>query len=146
MKGSFTVELSIIFPIIFVILVVLMQYGLYFSYRIFTWNAMNQSLMVCNQARNKGMQPEEAIECAAGYLDEELSKLPIQIDALNWERSTGWLKEEYVVKVSARYSFMVSMSWSAVQISKRINPVEFRNRLDFIWEKGRQYLDRGESD
>ncbi len=144
MKGSFTVELSIIFPIIFLILIVLMQCGLYFSYRIFVRNAMNQSLLVCIQARNDGMMPEEAVECAAGYLDEELGNLPIQITELQWDSSIGWLKEEYRVKLSARYSYLFSLPWSAVQVSKRVNPVEFRNRLDFIWEKARQYLDKGE--
>ena len=144
MKGSLTVELAIIFPIIFLILVVLMQCGLYFSYRLFTWNAMNQSMLVCMQARNDGEPPETAVGYAEKYLEEELAKLPIQVTELDWQSSSGWLEEEYGVKISARYSLIFSLSWSAGQTSKRVNPVEFRNRLDFIWEKARQYLEQGE--
>ncbi len=143
MKGSFTVELSIIFPVIFLILIVLMQCGLYFSYRIFTWNAMHQSLLVCIQTRNEGILPEDAMECAAEYLAAELENVPIQITELEWDSSIGWLKEEYSVKVSAQYSFILSLPWSSVQVSKRVNSAEFRNRLDFIWEKAGQYLDQG---
>ena len=141
MKGSFTVELSIIFPVIFIILVVLVQCGLFFSYRIYALNAINQSLMICSQARSEGMTPEEAVQCAGEYLHEELDRLPIRIEEIQWEQSVGWLKEEYAVGVSARYSFVISISWSAFQKSNVINPVVFRNRLDFIWEKGRRYLD-----
>ncbi len=144
MKGSFTIELSIIFPFIFLILIVLMQCSLYFSYRIFAWNAMNQSLLVCIQARNEGIGAEEAVEYASEYLEGQLEKLPIQTTALEWNSSIGWFKEEYSVRISVRYSFLISMSWSAIQVSTRMNPMEFRNRLDFIWEKARQYLDQRE--
>lgn len=146
MKGSFTVELSIIFPVIVFILLIIMQFALFFSYRIFAVNAMNQSLMICLQERNSGQEPDEAVQSAAEYLERELTKTPIQIEAVQWEKEVGWLKEEYVVKISARYSFLTSLPWSAVQKTTRMNAMEFRNRVDFVWEKGRKYLEQGKNE
>lgn len=145
MKGSFTVELSLLFPLIFVILLALMQCGLYFTYRIYTVNAMEQSLMVCEEERKGGKTPEEAAASGEEYLYGQLERLPIELTAAEYTQSTGWLKEEYEVKISAKYTFIISLSWSAVRKEKVINPVQLRNRLDFIWEKGQQYMGMGET-
>ena len=142
MRGSFTVELSLIFPVILMILVVIMQVGLYFTYRIYTLCAVNQSLSVYSRARQEKKTSEEAVQMAEGYLEDALGLLPIEVQELRCVADTGWLTEECSVGVTARYSFLFDMSWSAVEKNCVTNPVIFRNRLDFMWEKGKQYLDR----
>lgn len=142
MKGSFTVELSLVFPVILMILIVFMQLGLYFTYRIYTLCTINQSLTVCSRARQERKTMDEAAQLGEEYLYDTLSFLPIEIQETWCETDTGWLKEEYTIGVTARYSFLFDMSWSAVEKSCVMNPVSFRNQLDFIWEKGKQYLVR----
>lgn len=142
MKGSFTVELSLVFPVILLILVIFMQFGLYFMYRVYTLNAVNQSLSICSRSRQEKKTAEEAAQSAEAYLLDALAQLPIEIIELQCETTMGWFKEEYTVKVTAEYSFIFKFSWTAVEKSCVMNPVQFRNRCDFIWEKGKQYLDR----
>ena len=146
MKGSFTVELSLIFPVILMILIVFIQMGLYFTYRVYTLCAINQSLTVYSRARQEKKTAEEASELAKGYLYDVLNLLPIDIQDVQCESNAGWLKEECVMGVKAGYSYIFDMSWSSVGKCDATNPVSFRNRLDFIWEKGKQYLDRFQND
>ncbi len=142
MKGNITVELSLIFPVILIVLIMFMQFGLYFVYRIYTLNAVNQSLAICSRARQEKKSVEEATRLAEKYLNDVLIQFPIEITELQCETVTGWFEEEYIMVVSAKYSFMFELSWIVVEKSCAMNPVEFRNRFDFIWEKGKQYLDQ----
>lgn len=141
MKGSFTVELALIFPIILMLLVVFMQFGLYFMYRIYTLNTVDQSLAICNRARQEKKTTEEARQLAEEYARGTLENLPIEITKLQCEVSSEWFQEEYTMVVEAGYSFVLELNWTAVGKSCVMNPVEFRNRIDFVWEKGQQYLE-----
>ena len=142
MKGSFTVELSLLFPIILTILIVFMQFGLYFMCRIYAVNAVNQSLLICNRARQEKKTTEEAVQLAEEYLYDVLKQIPIEITELHCDTVKGWWEEEYVMMVSAKYSFIFELSWNTVAKSCSTNPTEFRNRIDFIWENGKQYLEQ----
>ena len=142
MKGSFSVELSLILPVILMILVVLMQVGLYFTYRIYTVCVVNQSLAVYNRARQEKNTMQEAVQLAEEYLCDTLDILPIEIQDSWCEVEGGWLEENCAIGVKVNYSFMLNMTWSSVGKNCVTNPVSFRNRLDFIWEKGSQYLKR----
>ena len=146
MKGSFTVELSLIFPVMLMILVVLMQMGLYFTYRIYTLCMVNQSLSVYSRARQEKKTVKEAEQMAEEYLYDTLCLLPIEIQEYWCEGEAGWLEEECTVGVMAKYSFLFDLTWSNVGKNCVTNPVSFRNRLDFVWEKGKQYLDRFQSE
>ena len=84
---------------------------------------------------------EEAAALAEQYLQEMLCSVPIEIEEVYLEVKDGWLKEEYTAKISACYSFLFDMTWSAIEKSCLMDPVLFRNRLDLIWEKGNQYLE-----
>ena len=142
MKGSFTVELSLVLPVILMILVALMQMGLYFTYRIYTVCVVNQSLSVYSRARQEKNTMQGAALLAEEYLYDTLSILPVEIQDFWCEAEGGWLEEDCTVGVTVQFSFMFDMKWSSVGKNCVTNPVSFRNRLDFIWEKGRQYLKR----
>lgn len=135
MKGSLTVELSLLFPIIFLVLIILMQCGLYFSYRIYTQCRVQQSLMLCAEQRKQGANPDAAVGNAKQYLEEALKGLPVEAEFIDWNQTNRWMKEEYEVTLQARYSFIISLSWTVKQKKVWINPVNLRNRVDFIWEK-----------
>ena len=140
MKGSFTVEMAVVFPVIFLVLFLFMQFGLYFTYRVYTLNVMNQSLAICSRARQEMKPKEEARQLAERYLQECLRLIPIEMETVQLDVQDGWVQEEYTARVSAQYSFLFDMTWSAVEKSCVMNPVIFRNRLDLVWEKGKQYL------
>ena len=79
---------------------------------------------------------------AEEYLYDTLSILPVEIQDFWCEAEGGWLEEDCTVGVTVQFSFMFDMKWSSVGKNCVTNPVSFRNRLDFIWEKGSQYLKR----
>lgn len=135
MKGSLTVELSLLFPIVFLVLIILMQCGLYFSYRIYTQCRVQQSLMLCVEQRKQGADPDAAVGNAKQYLEEALKGLPVEAELIDWNQTNRWMKEEYEVTLQVRYSFIISLSWTVKQKKVWINPVNLRNRVDFIWEK-----------
>ena len=142
MKGSFTVELSILFPGLLIVLIFFMQIGMYFVYRIYTISAVDQGLVICNRARQEKKTTEETVQLVETYLYDTLVQLPIDITELKCEVVSGWFAEEYSIRVTAGYSFILKLSWNSVGKCSVMNPVEFRNRVDFVWEKGNQYMDQ----
>lgn len=139
MKGSLSVELSLLFPIVFLILIILMQCGLYFCYRIYTQCKVQESLILCEEQRKHGLDLNPAMEKAKKYLEESLQGLAIETEFINWNQTSSWMKEEYEVTLQMRYSFVITLSWNVKQKKRWLNPVGFRNRVDFLWEK-RQVL------
>lgn len=142
MRGSFTVEMAILFPLVFLILMALMQLGLYFSYRIYAKAALQQSLLICTDQREQGREPESAAALAEQHLAERLEQLPVRVEAAEVTAQAGWLKEEYIAGIRAESFFLIPLSWQEQQTREWRNPVLFRNRVDFIWEKGKAFVDR----
>ena len=143
MKGSFTVEMSLLFPMIFLMLMICMQFGLYYSYRIYSQAVVQQSLLICTHQRQQGIRPEKAAAIAESYLQDQLQQLPIAVEAAEVKQSVNWLNEEYQAGFKASYTLFISLSWSETQKKEWMNPVLLRNRVDFIWEKGKAYFDPG---
>lgn len=139
MKGSFTVELAILFPVMWLLLMVLLQFGLYFTYRIYIDDVLKRSMMICIEQRNQGAQPEEAMNRADAYLQQQLEPLPVQTETDGWQLTDGWLSEKYEVGLFAEYRMFASFHWTAQQKGDWRNPVLFRNRIDYLWEKGQKY-------
>ena len=103
---------------------------------------MDQSLTVCVRARQEKRSAEEAVQLAEAYLNNKLAQVPIDIAEVQCKTRVGWFHEEYTMWVTARYAFVLELSWTTLEKSSVVNPVEFRNRVDFIWEKGKQYMDQ----
>lgn len=140
MRGSFTTELALIFPVIFLVIIVMLQSGLFFAYRIYTFDVLQRGMLICENARNEGEEAENAMAAGKQYTEVQLQKIPIRIVDIRWDYECGWLEEEYTAAVQAEYSFLLSLPWQAQLKMEWSNPVQFRNRIDYIWEKGSKYF------
>lgn len=140
MRGSFTVELSIIFPLIFLILTVLMQCGLFYSFIIYSQSLAKQGLLLCAEERNQGINAEDALLQAEDFVKTRLEALPVIIKEIKSSKDVGWLSEGYVIEIVAEYRLFVAFSWEIKQEFIWTNPILFKNRVDFLWEKAHQYL------
>jgi hypothetical protein len=141
MKGSLTVELSLLFPLLFISFILVLQGSLYVFYRLYTQCLAEQSFMVCEEQRRSGETPETSMQRAKEYLLERTAALPVQIEAANWHKEEAWFKESYTIKLELRYRFLISLPWTVQSKDSQINPVRFKNRVDFLWEKGKVFLE-----
>lgn len=143
-KGSFTVELSIIFPFIFLILMVLLQFGLYFTYQIYASCIMQQSLMICESRRQQGAEPKAALGEAEAYVSQKMEEVPVQVLNLKMNQQKEWIEEVYQVELEAEYNLIIPLTWRSIQKKSRMDPVTFRNRIDWVWEKGKKWMQNWE--
>lgn len=102
--------------------------------------------MVCTEKRQEGESAETAVTQADHYVEEKLQRLPIRVEAAEWEYSQDWLGEKYSIRITADYRLVMPMSWNVIQTKEWMNPVLFKNRVDYLWEKGKMYMKKQEAE
>ena len=114
-------------------------------YRVYTVNAVNQSLAICTRARQEKKTVEETERLVETHLSNRIEEIPVKVEEMDCKADSGWFQEEYTLRLRATYSFGMKLSWVVIEKCCVMNPVDFRNRVDFLWEKGKQYLDQLDS-
>lgn len=141
MKGSLTVELSLLFPLLFIIFMFILQCSLYLFYRLYTQCLVQQSFMVCIEQRKAGESPELSMEGAREYLLEKTAALPLRIEKESWNQEDAWFKESYEVEIVLQYMALIPLSWTVQGKTVWSDPLQFKNRVDFLWETGKVLLE-----
>ena len=138
-KGSFTVEIALIFPVVFLIVLTLLQCGLFFTYHVYSRCLAEQSVMLCIDQRKEGVEAEEAVQVAQAYLGEKLRRLPLQVETCSVVQENSFLQETYTATMEAKARMLISFTCQWTVKQTWMEPVLFRNRVDYLWEKGQQY-------
>lgn len=134
LEGSSTVELALIFPISFLILILLIQMGLHLTFRLYADNAERQAALVCKEIRRKGGSMEDAAAIGDAYLKEKIEAVPCLSCEWEWQTQEGFLRESFTVSLWGNCRLMTGTSWHQ-EISETImDPAVFRNRVDLVKE------------
>ena len=132
-EGSFTVEIALIFPGILLLLVALIETGLWYRIRIRTDASLQEALMLVETARSRGYTLEEAVFLADGRLDESLEDTGDF--SRSWEVRDSYLKESVDLNIWGTYGSILPLSYRESQRLLHPDPRRFRDRVDLICEK-----------
>lgn len=136
--------MAVIFPLVFLSVVLLMQLCLWLSLRVRTKAVCEQAMSVFAWQRQQGKNQEEACQAAEEYLEMALSS-DHQSFSWSWKLDSGFLQETDALYVTAEYSFLIPMSYQTVQKKQILDPVTFRNRADLLYEKLKEFTDETSS-
>ena len=131
--GSFTIEMALIFPGILVLLVLLIETGLWYRIRILADAGIQETLMICETARNKGYSLEEAAMLADGWL-EEMSGIAGNADHY-WQVRESYLHEEVTLSLWGSSGSLFFLGYAETQKMTHPDPRRFKDRVDLICEK-----------
>lgn len=132
--GSFTTELAAFFPVVIILILALMQMGMWFARRALVTAVSEEAVCLCGWGREKLLSQEEACALADEYLRSALSSLDTDDVSWYWEWDSGILKETMTLKVEGRYGLILSLSYGLKMEKDCMNRQRFRNRVDAICE------------
>ena len=81
------------------------------------------------------------MEGARDYLLEKTAALPLRIEKESWNQEDAWFKESYEVEIVLQYMSLIPLSWTVQGKTVWSDPLQFKNRVDFLWEKGKVLLE-----
>lgn len=133
LSGSFVTEMSIVFPVIFLALILEMSAGIVSLYALLNSVAAGESLMVAEEALKKGHKEDAAAALAKTYLEErcQVEGVFAEVDV---QEDPGFFLSRLFVETSGSSSFLSSLPWHIQQKKMMIDPTVFRNRVDLFLE------------
>ena len=133
LQGSLTGEMALVFPVLLLLLVLMMTYGIASAAALKSSIAVGEGLMVVETAVRKGQAASKAETAAYAYVSERashegaLSEVEVHCTNTYFVR-TGEVKAE-------GWLFSLPLNaWSFAQKKNVVDPVRFRNRVDLISE------------
>ena len=132
-EGSFTVEMALIFPAILLLIVMVMEIGMWYRIRIMTDAGIQEALMLIETARNRGYSPEEAVIFADGWIEEGMDGIGEY--SRYWDIRDSYLKESVSLTVQGSYGTILPLFYQERQQFYHPDPRRFRDRVDLICEK-----------
>ena len=132
-EGSFTVEMALIFPSVLILLVCVIEIGLWYRVRIVTDTGIQETLLLVESFRSQGHPLEEATILADGWLEDLMGE--IGDFSHDWEIQDSYLKEAAVLRIWGSYGSILPLSYQDSQRICHPDPRRFRDRVDLICEK-----------
>lgn len=132
--GFATTEMAILFPVCFLILMVLLQSAISMSIRLFTFITQEQAVMVYEERRMEGMSTEEAVDAGEEWMRVKTEEIPGLRAAWQFGKEDGFLEEAILLDLDASYHALTTDMWQHRVKRSRIDPVTFRNRVDLVVE------------
>lgn len=134
LEGSLSVEMAMLFPVCFMILILLMQAAIGMIWKIHLEVLAEQAMDVCAAMRREGYPHQEAIGIADDFLSDRVQGLPGLEAEWNWNSEEGFLTEAFSLSVEGRSGPEAAGSWQILLEEDYIDPVRFRNRVDMVLE------------
>lgn len=134
-------ELSLIFPISFLILVLLIQMGMHLTFRLYADNAERQAALVCREIRKTGAPMDDAVAIGDSFLREKLERIPFLSCEWEWQTQEGFLRESFAVSLWGNCRLMTETTWQQTVSEVYMDPAIFRNRVDLVKEVLKEAFD-----
>lgn len=106
LSGSLTVEVVLLFPVIFLLFVAMLQCGLHFTYRIWGKSLCDQGVLLYQQSVGRGKDPQQAVEEVQKYLEEKMEKAGLREVSITVTERNMYLYRKITVEARAEYSFV----------------------------------------
>lgn len=134
LEGSLSVEMAMLFPVCFLILILLMQTAIGMVWKIRMEVYAEQAVDVCTAMRQNGYSHQEAISIADDFLSDKVQGLPGLEADWNWNSEEGFLTEAFSLSVEVQTVVGMTGNWQILVEEDYIDPVLFRNRVDMVLE------------
>lgn len=135
LQGSLTAEMALVFPVLLILLVFVMIYGIASIAALNSSIAMGEGLMILETASKEGKKEAGLESLTKAYvLDKAGSKgafSTAEVSVVN-----TFFQKAAEVKVDGWLFSLPLNDWSFHQKKNMVDPVRFRNRVDLISEAG----------
>lgn len=125
--------MALIFPAILLLIVAVMEIGMWYRIRIMTDTGIQEALMLIETARSRGYSPEEAVMIADGWVEEGMDGIGEY--SRYWDIRDSYLKESVSLTVQGSYGTILPLFYQESQQFCHPDPRRFRDRVDLICEK-----------
>ena len=123
-----------IFPMTLIILLMLMQVGIAFSWRIHVHMVAQEGMMICRMRERQGASRQEAKAAADAYMSEKTSGRPGASASFSWSEDGSFFSDSLTLTAQGSCGGLLPVSFQTVVHDDEIDPVIFRDRVDLITE------------
>lgn len=141
MRASLTVEMVMLFPVVFLLLMMLIQTGLYVFCSIYETMLAERAVMVVRHALDEGKNSGEASALARTYLEDHTLNGAGITTSWTLTAEEGFFSDVYQADMSGTLDLLLPMKLSASAQTRYLPPSLFKARVDLIYEKGKQWLE-----
>lgn len=128
-KGSLTVEAVMLFPLIFILLVWLLQCGFYYVFSVSVKCWCDQGILVYQEALDQGAKAQEAVDSAGKYVEKRLKEAGLKKVHVLVRDQGRWLYKEVHIEAEGEYRFLFA---SMIQASSEGEWREARTLRDTV--------------
>ena len=138
LSGSLTVEAVLLFPFIFLILIGMLQYGFYFTYKLWATCLCDQGVMLYRELCANEKNPNQAKEEVQKYVSEKLRKAGLTDLRVEISTEKTLLGSEVAIEAEVRLAFLNQIHFS-VQTEGEYRPQRaVRDLVELIQEAGKR--------
>jgi hypothetical protein len=138
MKGSLSVEVVLLFPLLFLILMTMLQVGFYLTYRVWEKSTADQGVLIYQDSLKAGDTPTQAVARTKTYLETKLSQAGLKDVSVTIEEKNAILYRTIHIRTEGRYSFLLSLPITATAIGEYRNARTVRDTMEVIAEAARR--------
>lgn len=137
-SGSMTVEMALLFPLIFLLFIFVLRCLFYLGGRLIVRSMCGRCVMICQELARQGEEGWEqtAEQAARRYVNR--SGMPVRLDGVSVSKEEQLFFTRVIVKVSARHVLWGEKTFDEVSSGYIIKGASMRNLADFAWESCEQ--------
>jgi len=134
LAGSVTVETAMIFPLTLLIVLMLLQVGNAFSWRIYVHTVAQEGMRLCRLRERQGAERQEAQKEADRYMAAKTGGRTGVSAVFSWAEGHSFLSDSLTLYAEGSCAGLLPVSFQTVVHDDEIDPVLFRDRVDLITE------------
>ena len=133
-KASLTVETAMLFPIVFLLLLAVMQCALFLVYETYVKALCDQGAILCQSWYVRGETVDTCVEEAKSYLSKQLHNSPWGEPLIHVHSEETILTRTISLAVEGDYALLFPMHIEAIATSFLERPAAYKETMDLIWE------------
>ena len=129
-----TVEISMLFPIVFLLIMAILQCALYLVYEVYTKALCDKGTILGQYWYTQGETAETCMEKVKAYTTEQLQRNPLRNPQVYVEIEEALFRKTISLGVESEYSLLFPMRVEAVSLGNLVKPASYKETMDLIWE------------
>ena len=133
-KASLTVETAMLFPIVFLLLLAVMQCALFLVYETYVKALCDQGVILCQSWYARGETLDTCVEEAKSYLSKQLHSCPWGEPSIYVHGEETIFTRTISLAVEGDYALLFPMRVEAITSGFLERPAAYKETMDLIWE------------
>ena len=133
-RASMTVEISMLFPIVFLLIMAVLQCALYLVYEIYAKALCDKGAILGQYWYTQGETAETCTEKVKAYMTEQLQNNPLRNPQAHAEIEETLFRKTISLAVESEYTLLFPMQVDAVTFGNLVKPASYKETMDLIWE------------